>query len=96
MYFILFFGGMQDLSSLTETEPVPSAMGARSLNHWTAREIPYQMYLRDNKCRSSSEEGERGLRSRLVREDFHRGGEFECVSKDGYRQRGEGRGTSGE
>ena len=75
---------------------MPFAMGAQSLNHWTAREIPYQMYFRNNKCRSSSEEGERGLQSRLVREDFHRGGEFECVSKDGYRQKGEGRGTPGE
>lgn len=49
------------------------------------------MYFRDNKCRSSSEEGERDLRSRLVREDFHRGVEFECVS--GWAQaerRGEG------
>ena len=31
---------MRDLSSLTREEPVPPAVEAHSLNHWTAREVP--------------------------------------------------------
>ena len=31
---------MCDLSSLTGIEPVPPAVEAQGLNHWTAREVP--------------------------------------------------------
>ena len=45
IFFIFIFlampCGMQDLSSPTrETEPVPPALEAWSLNHWTARGVP--------------------------------------------------------
>ena len=48
-----FFGGvggavlcsMQGLSFLTRDQPVPSALGARSLNHWTARDVQYVFLL---------------------------------------------------
>ena len=32
---------MWDLSSLTKDQTVPSALEARSLKHWTAREVPF-------------------------------------------------------
>lgn len=31
---------MWDLGSWCRDEPMPPAVGARSLNHWTAREVP--------------------------------------------------------
>ena len=31
---------MWDPSSLTRDEPMTPALGAQSLNHWTAREVP--------------------------------------------------------
>ena len=45
LIFCLFFfnsepSSMRDLSSPTGIELVPPALGARSLNHWTAREFP--------------------------------------------------------
>ena len=51
-----FFGGvggavlcsMQGLSFLTRDQPVPSALGARSLNHWTARDVPLRNTLGAN------------------------------------------------
>ena len=39
-YFLVTPCGMQDFSSPTRDEPVPPALGAQSLNHWTAREVP--------------------------------------------------------
>ena len=30
----------QDLNSLTRMEPIPPALEAQSLNHWTARKVP--------------------------------------------------------
>ena len=32
--------GMRDLSSQTRDKPMPPALRAWSLNHWTAREVP--------------------------------------------------------
>ena len=40
LFFLAALQGMQDLSSLTRDPTVPPAVGARSLNHWTAREVP--------------------------------------------------------
>ena len=43
-YFVIFvlFGprGMWDLSSLTRDQTCTPCIGRRSLNHWTAREVP--------------------------------------------------------
>ena len=42
--FVLFLAashGMWDLSSRPGTEPVPPAVDAWSLNHWTAKEVPF-------------------------------------------------------
>ena len=38
--FLAALRSMGDLSFLTRIEPVPPAMEARSLNHWTDREVP--------------------------------------------------------
>ena len=38
--------GMQDLSCRPGIEPVPLAVEARSLNHWTAREVPEYIRLK--------------------------------------------------
>ena len=37
--YLAIVHGLQDLSSLTGTEPAPLAVKAQSLNHWTAREF---------------------------------------------------------
>ena len=37
--------GMQDLSSLQGIRPSPSAVEVQSLNHWTAREVPFKTNL---------------------------------------------------
>ena len=42
--FLTIARGMWDLSSLG-IEPVPPAMEAWSLNHWTAREVPLYLVL---------------------------------------------------
>ena len=36
---------MQDLSSLTRMESLPSAVEAQNLNHWAAREVPGFLYF---------------------------------------------------
>ena len=37
--------GMWDLRSPPGMEPMPPAVEARSLNHWTAREVPKTVFL---------------------------------------------------
>ena len=37
--YLAMVHGLQDLSSLTGTEPSPLAVKAQSLNHWTASEF---------------------------------------------------------
>ena len=47
VYLFLFSApphGMWDLSSPTRDQPVPPAVEAQSLNHWTARKVP-KIYL---------------------------------------------------
>ena len=50
-FLFFFFGcthGMWDLSSQTRgpgIEPAPPAVEARSLNQWTAREVPTEPFL---------------------------------------------------
>ena len=39
-FFLAAPCGMWDLSSRLRIEPVPPALEAQSLNHWTAREVP--------------------------------------------------------
>ena len=36
---------LQDLSSQSGIEPVPPALGAWSLNHWTTREVPSHTFF---------------------------------------------------
>ena len=45
-FFLAAPRGMQDLSPPPGIEPVPPAVGARSLNHWTAREVPVCPFLK--------------------------------------------------
>ena len=40
MYFCLYHGAYGILDSQPGTEPMPTAMEAWSLNHWTTREVP--------------------------------------------------------
>ena len=48
IYLVLsLFGCMlnlQDLSSQSGIEPVPPALGAWSLNHWTTSEVPSHLF----------------------------------------------------
>ena len=40
LFFLAAPHGMWDLSFPTRIKPVPPAVGAWSLNHWTTRELP--------------------------------------------------------
>ena len=47
-FFFLFLAvpyGLWDLSSPTRIEPVPSAAKAQSLNCWTTREFPVNLFI---------------------------------------------------
>ena len=46
LFFFFFFWprSMQDLSPPPGTEPVPPAVEAWSLNHWTTKEVPYPSF----------------------------------------------------
>ena len=42
------------LDSQPEIEPMPSTLEAQSLNHWTAREVPFSTsYVMDSSARNS-------------------------------------------
>ena len=46
LFFSLISCGMRDLSLQAGMEPMPPAMDAWSLNHWTAREVPTVQFLK--------------------------------------------------
>ena len=48
IYCLATLCGMWDLSSLTRDQTSAPALGARHLNHWTAREVP--LMLSNNHC----------------------------------------------
>ena len=61
LLFLAVLCGMQDLSSLTRDQTLAPALGATSLNHWTAREVPrYLLFARS--CAGHCGKGEKSIR----------------------------------